>query len=201
MSDLAFEKLLAASAEDFANAEEFGNDWMPDDGIYTVTILKLSTGVATKDKKAMGWWKLTGQIEDVDDENHGKEFTVGFYRTTAPGILKSACRVLNGGEGITDIEVANELLEASVGEVLKVKVATRPGKDGRDYTNCYLQEVLATEDEAEDVVEAPEEPSEPAEATPDGNVVTDMPEDDASADIEGAAAPKTAKGGNQKAKK
>ena len=188
MSDLAFEKLLAASQEDFANAEEFGNDWMPDDGVYTVSVTKLAKGVTAKGDKPIGWWKLTGLIEDVDDANHGKEFCIGFFRTSVLGILKGACRVLNGGDPIEDIALADELLEASVGEILKVKVATKPGKDGRDYTNCYLQEVMATEDEeAEDVVEAPEEPTEPAEATPDGNVVADMPEGDASADIEDAA--------------
>jgi hypothetical protein len=176
---------LAESQEDFANAEEFGNDWMPDDGEYTVSLTKLNKGVSAKDDKPMGWWKLTGQIEDVEDDNCGKEFTVGFYRTTAPGILKSAARVLNGGEAVEEIDIADKLLEASIGEVLKVKVATRDSKDGRSYTNCYLVEVLSaeeeTEDDATDATEAPEESAE------DGNAVADMPEGNAAADIEAAA--------------
>ncbi|KKM77930.1 hypothetical protein LCGC14_1365120 [marine sediment metagenome] len=169
---------------------------MPDDGVYTVTIVKLTKGVSTKGDKPMGWWKQVGQIEDVDDVNHGKEFTIGFYRSSVPGILKSACRVLNGGEPVEDIAMADELLEASVNEVLRVKVVTSTSsKDGKDYTNCYIQEVLATEneDEAEDAVNAPEEAPESAEDFPDGNVVTDMPEGGAVADIEGAAKGKSAK--------
>ena len=49
MSDIDFERLLAAHnatiKQAYDDAEEFSN-WMPDDGEYTVTVVKSTKGVS-----------------------------------------------------------------------------------------------------------------------------------------------------------
>lgn len=149
--DLNFEQLLANHNQEFKEAEVFDN-WMPPDGEYIVSLVKLTTGSLTKDGKDLIWWRLTGRIEDVQDEQiNGKEFSVGYYTSKAFGILKGAVKVL-AGDIIHDLAEAHIVLKTSIGKVIRVKVDTRPGKGanaGKEYTNCYIQEVINTS--AEDV--------------------------------------------------
>ena len=144
--DLNFEQLLAAHNQDFAEAVVFDN-WMPPDGEYVVSLVKLATGSSSKDGVDLVWWKLTGRIEDVQDEQlNGKEFSAGYFTSKAFGILKGAVKTLNG-EIIHDLGEAHLVLEAAIGKVVRVKIDTRPGKGantGRDFTNCYIQEVINT---------------------------------------------------------
>lgn len=151
--NMNFEQLLAEHNQSFKESEVY-SDWMPDDGEYIATILKLAKGSATKDGVNTVWWRLTGRIEDVQDEKlNGREFTVGYYTSKAFGILKGAVNVLSG-ESIDDLAQAHAILEAAIGLVLRVKVRTsRSKKDGKDYTNCYILEVINTTDpEGQDVV-------------------------------------------------
>ena len=151
--DLNFEQMLAEHNQNFKESEVY-SDWMPDDGEYIATLLKLAKGSTTKDGVNSVWWRLTGRIEDVQDEKiNGKEFTVGYYTSKAFGILKGAVNVLSG-QSIDDLGQAHAILEAAIGSVLRVKVRTsRSKKDGKDYTNCYILEVIntTTETSAEDV--------------------------------------------------
>ncbi len=142
--DLNFEQLLAQHNQEFKESEVY-SDWMPDDGEYIATLLKLAKGTTTKDGKSSIWWRLTGRIEDVQDEKvNGKEFSVGYYSSRAFGILKGAVNVLSG-QSIDDLDQAHAILEAAIGSVLRVKVRTsRSKKDGKDYTNCYILEVIDT---------------------------------------------------------
>lgn len=155
--DLNFEQLLAEHNQSFKEAEVYSN-WMPDDGEYIVSIVKFDKGISTKDGDSLGWWKLTGRIEDVQDEKlNGKEFPVGYYTSKAYGILKGAARVLSGNSDLNDLAEAHAILEASPGSVLRVKVRTSISKkNSKEYTNCFILEVIntTTETSAEDVSNA-----------------------------------------------
>ncbi len=155
--DIGFEQLLAQHNQEFKEAEVFDN-WMPPDAEYMVSLVKLTTGTTKKDGTDIMWWNLRGRIEDVADEKlHGSEFTVGYYSSKVFGILKGAAKTL-AGRDIDDLAEANAVLEASIGGVLRVEVRTsRSKKDGRDYINCYIKEVIDTTTEttsAEDVSNA-----------------------------------------------
>lgn len=144
--DLNFEQLLAVHNQEFAEAVVFDN-WMPPDGEYVVSLVKLATGSSNKNDTDLVWWKLTGRIEDVQDEQlNGREFSAGYFTSKAFGILKGAVKTLNG-DIIHDLGEAHLVLEAAIGKVVRVKIDTRPGKGtnaGRDFTNCYIQEVINT---------------------------------------------------------
>lgn len=156
--DIGFEQLLAQHNQEYQDAVVFDN-WMPPDGKYIASIVKLSSGSTVKDGKSTLWWRLTGRIEDVADAKlHGEEFSIGYFTSKAYGILKKAAKVLAGRE-INDLAEANSILEASIGSVIQVKVETRPGKgvnQGKEFTNCYIQEVVETTEatSAEEVIEA-----------------------------------------------
>ena len=185
--DLNFEQMLAEHNQNYKDAEVF-NNWMPPDNEYIVSLVKLDKGSTTKDGVSALWWKLTGRIEDVQDEKlNGEEFTVGYYTSKAYGILKGAVKSLTG-ELIDDLGAAHLALTESIGKIIRVKVATSfSDKYKKDFTNCYIQEVLdATEEaSAEDVsnvtdpapIEAPavvlaevpaEAPSEPPREDSEG---------------------------------
>ena len=165
--DLNFEQLLAKHNQDFKEAEVFSN-WMPPDGEYIVSLVKLDSGTSSKDGKDLVWWRLTGRIEDVQDEKlNGKEFAVGYYTNKAFGILKGAVKTL-AGDLINDLGEAHAILAASVGKIIRAKVDTRPGKGanaGKDFTNCYIQEVINTETTA-----SAEPCSEPVSVEASGDV-------------------------------
>ena len=152
--DLNFEQLLAQHNQEFKESEVF-SDWMPDDGEYIATLLKLAKGTTTKDGVSTVWWRLTGRIEDVQDEKlNGKEFTVGYYTSKAYGILKGAARVLSGNAELNDLAEAHAVLEAAPGSVLQVRVRTSISKkNGKEYTNCFILDVIDTT--AASVEEAP----------------------------------------------
>lgn len=141
--DLNFEQMLAQHNQEFKEAEVF-NNWMPPDGEYVVSLVKLDQGTSTKDGKDTIWWKLIGRIEDVQDEKlNGQEFSVGFYTSKAFGILKGAVKTL-AGDLINDLEEAHKVLEGSIGKIIRAKVSTKTAKNGNDYTNCFIQEVIET---------------------------------------------------------
>ena len=141
--DLNFEQMLAQHNQEFKEAEVY-SDWMPPDAEYVVSLIKLDQGTSTKDGQSSVWWKLTGRIEDVQDAKlNGKEFTVGFYSSKAFGILKGAVKTL-AGDLINDLEEAHKVLVASIGKIIRAKVATKTAKNGNDYTNCFIQEVIET---------------------------------------------------------
>ena len=146
MSDMLFENLLAEFNEDYKNAEEY-SDWMPDDGEYIVSIIKCAKDTSEKDGKKMAWWKLTARIESPQDEQlNGQEFTLGFYSSNNFGILKGQARALNGGEVVPSLAEADKVFESAIGNVYRVKIIiTTSSKNGKEYTNCYVQEKIATE--------------------------------------------------------
>ena len=162
MSDLNFEQMLAAHhatlKANYDEAEEF-SDWMPDDGEYVVTVLKCAKGVSTKKdpQNPMFWWKPVVRIEDVaNPELNGQEFALGFFNSNAPGIMKGQVKALNSGN-VVSFEEIDGIFSGSIGKVLRVKVATtKSKKNGQDYTNCFVQEVLATESIAEPTAEPPQ---------------------------------------------
>jgi len=147
--DLGFEQLLAEHNQAFKESEVYSN-WMPDDGDYIASIVKFDSGEKAKDGVKTAWYKLTGRIEDVQDEKlNGKEFLINFYRSSAYGILKGDARLLSGNPLLDDLKEAYEVLEASVGMVVRVKVVTSfSDKYKKDFTNCYIQEVINTTTEA-----------------------------------------------------
>jgi hypothetical protein len=158
MSDLAFEGLLADYNQAFRDATEF-SDWMPQDGLYLATVIKCQKGVSTKDDKKTGWWKLTARLEAPESEGlNGQEFTLGFYRTSALGILKGQARALNGGQTVSSLQEADAVFEKAVGSILRVEVKTSVSKkDGTEYTNCYVKEVIPVQNDVGDA--APETPT------------------------------------------
>ncbi len=146
--DLNFEQMLASHNQEFKEAEVYSN-WMPPDGEYIVSLVKLDHGTSSKDGTDLVWWNLKGRIEDVQDEKlNGKEFTVGYYTSKVFGILKGAVKML-AGEVINDLAEAHTILEASVGKIIRAKVDTTFNKKHqKDFTNCYIQEVINTTTEA-----------------------------------------------------
>lgn len=171
--DLNFEQMLAQHNQEFKDAEVYST-WMPDDGEYIVSLIKLDSGTTSKNGVDLVWWNLKGRIEDVQDEKlNGREFTVGYYTSKAFGILKGAVKTL-AGDVINDLGEAHAILEAAVGSIIRAKVETRPGKGaniGREFTNCYIQEVLDTTASETQVVETP------VIAAPDG--IYNVPTEDA----------------------
>lgn len=160
MSDLAFELLLAAHNQEFREAEEFGNDWMPEVGKkYIVALTKCSKGTSTKNDTPLGWWKITGHIENVaDTEQHGKDFCVGWFKTTVPGFAKGAARVLNNGEGVESWEDVDRLFSNCPGCLVYVDIrATVSKKNGQEYINSYMTTLIATEEIEEQPVEPPQD--------------------------------------------
>lgn len=142
--DIGFEQLLAVHNQEFKESEVF-NNWMPPDGEYIVSLIKLDTGTFAQDGVSLPWWRLTGRIEDVQDAAlQGKEFSVGFYTSKAFGILKGAVQALSG-EQIDGLAEAHIILAESVGKVIRAKIeTTKSAKTGKKYTNCYIQEVIDT---------------------------------------------------------
>ena len=196
--DLAFEQLLAEHNQAFKDSEVYSN-WMPDDGEYIVSLVKFDAGQKEKDGAKTAWYKLTGRIEDVQDEKlNGREFLVNWYRSSAYGILKGDARILSGNPDLDDLKEAYEVLEASVGLVVRLKVRTsRSRKDGKDYTNCYILEVIntTTEVSAGDVdqtpVEAAVEAADPIEIPAEAPVAValgDNPNVPSEADLTGVPA-------------
>ncbi len=177
--DLNFEQLLAKHNQDYKEAEVFSS-WMPPDGDYITTLIKLNNGSTTKKDVELLWWKLVGRIEDIQDEKlNSKEFTVAFLTSKLFGKLKGVVKDLTG-ELIQDLKEAHILLEKSIGNIVRVKVSTEISKqNGKEYTNCYIQEVIVatTETSAEDVSNATtpapvEVPAEaPVEVPPEPPVV------------------------------
>ena len=160
--DLGFEQLLAEHQQDFKDAEVY-NNWMPPDGEYIASLVKFDAGEKKKDGVKTAWYKLTGCIEvektcpqDVqqNDKLAGKEFLINFYRSSAYGILKGDARMLSGNPLLDDLKEAYEVLEASIGLVVRVKIVTSfSDKYKKDFTNCYIQEVIntTTETSAEEI--------------------------------------------------
>lgn len=147
MSDLLFEQMLAEYNQGYAEAEEFSG-WMPDDGNYIVTIVKVTKGVAEKSNTKLGWWKFTARIEDVANaKTHGQEFTLKFCNTKALGVLKGFARALNEGVVVSNLAEADKVFEHAEGKILDIKILTSTSKkDGKDYKNCYIQKVVDTSD-------------------------------------------------------
>ena len=143
--DLNFEQMLSEHNQAFKEAEVYSN-WMPPDGEYIASLVKFDAGEKEKDEVRTAWYKLTGRIEDVQDEKlNGKEFLVNFYRSSAYGIMKGDARILSGNPLLDDLKEAYEALEASVGSVVRVKIITSfSDKYKKDFTNCYIQEVINT---------------------------------------------------------
>jgi hypothetical protein len=141
--DMNFESLLAEFNQAYQEAEEF-SDWMPPDDEYVVVVTKSNKDVTEKDDKKMGWWKLTAKILAPENPDlNGQEFCLGFYNTNALGILKGQVKALNSGVAVNSLAEANAIFTAAVGKALRVKVSTTTSrKNGQEYTNCYIQEVL-----------------------------------------------------------
>jgi len=152
MSDINFEQLLAAHNQAYVDAEEY-NDWMPDDGEYTVSVIKVSKGASERDGKEQLWWRPTASILGGEDPaTIGKEFVLGFYTSTVPGILKGQVKVLNGGTVPGSLTDASAVIENSVGMILRVKVVT----NDKGYKNAYIQEVVPVTDVGENTAEWPQ---------------------------------------------
>ncbi|KKN56263.1 hypothetical protein LCGC14_0574080 [marine sediment metagenome] len=155
--DLNFEQLLAEHNQAFKDSEVYSN-WMPPDGDYIASLVKFDSGQKEKDNVKTAWYKLTGRIEDVQNEKlNGKEFLVNFYRSSAYGIMKGDARILSGNSLLDDLKEAYEVLEASIGSVIRIRISTAfSDKYKKEFTNCYIQEVIntTTETSAEDVSNA-----------------------------------------------
>jgi len=164
MSDLAFEAALAAHNEEYAAAEEFGEDWYPDDETYIVVLTDIKKGskaVESSDKPLI-WWRLICRIDDVANAKvHGREFPITL-NSNLWGKVKSISRPLNNGQVATSPEEADAIFERNRLSVLKTEVFTTVSKkNGREYKNVAVKEVINT---------TSAEPVDPTpEPNPDGN--------------------------------
>lgn len=142
------ENIIGNVSEDYANAQVY-NSWMPPDGDYTVLLTGLDAGTVTSGDTYM-WWRLDGRILSEGSELDQEEFTVGFFTTKAPGILKGAVAVLSGRKN-TSLKEATPILEAAkdAGTIVEVNVSTRKSKkDGQVYTNARINRLVASTPEA-----------------------------------------------------
>lgn len=171
--DLGFEQLLAEHQEAFKDSEVFSN-WMPPDGDYIVSISKFDAGQKVKDGVKNAWYKLMGRIEieptadplSMIQKLKEKEFLINFYRSSAYGIMKGDARLLSENDSLDDLKEAYEVLEASVGTIIRVEVITSfSNKYKKDFTNCYIRGLVDTE--VVGTASADETVTDPAEV-PDG---------------------------------
>ena len=142
------QEVLAEIAEEFAQAEVF-NQWMPPDGTYTALITAYNDGVSTKGNNRYAWWKLDGRLlVEGDQELDGKDFTAGFYRSTAVGFLKQAMSVF-AGRKIDDIRQVQPILSGAVDCVVTLKKTTTvrsEAKGGGEFPNVTILEVIQQAD-------------------------------------------------------
>ena len=163
--DMNFESLLADFNQAYQESEEF-SDWMPPDDDYIVVVTKLKYDFKEKEGKKFGWWILTGKLLSPENEDlNNREFPIGKYNTEALGILKGQVKQLNSGISVgNSIVEAHTIIKNSLGKALRVKVTTTTSrKNGQEYTNCYIQEVLPDIQIAEEGQSATPPQNEPAE--------------------------------------
>ena len=141
-----FDAILGEAAEEFTQAEVYSN-WMPPDGDYTVLLTEAKNGVKVDENNRFAWVRLTGRIlDDHNPELNEKEFSVGYFTTKVPGIMKGAVSIL-AGKVITNLKEAITILTRSNGTVVVVNVFTKPSKkNNQEYTNCNIQRVVSTVD-------------------------------------------------------
>lgn len=141
-ADLSAEmgNILEEIAEEFSQAEVF-NEWMPPDGDYTVLITGYADGVSVKGNKKYAWWRQDGRLLVPGDPSlDEKDFTLGFYRSTAIGFLKQAMAVI-AGRKIDDVRQAQPLLAGAVGWIINIRKSTT-SKDGVEYPRVKILNVV-----------------------------------------------------------
>lgn len=158
MSDIGFEQLLAQHNQEYKDAKEF-SDWMPPDGEYVILVKDCDRGSKEKDGSTMLWWKHTAEVvagdnQDAcrDKEGNPREFGSMFVSSNNYGMAKSTAKILNGGTSPASSADLDRVLMGAQGQIIKVKIATKAGKNGQEYTNTYYQELV----DADVPAEAPE---------------------------------------------
>lgn len=134
------EEVLTSIAEDFASAEVF-NQWAPPDGDYTILLYGYGDGVSARGGNKTGWWRLDGRLLLTEGNPlNGKEFSI-VYRSTVPGILKTAMAAL-AGRKINDVRQAEPILGGAVGWIVNIRKSTNT-KDGVDYPRYGILDVVS----------------------------------------------------------
>ena len=150
MSDLGFERMLAENNDAVRDAPEFGSDWMPPDRVgsdtYLVTVTRVNSGWKQAEGWTEGWWRPYVRIEaEVSNPAlDGQEFSLGFFSTEANriSVCKTACKPLNGGKSVVSRPEIHAAFMGAIGKVLRINVKTISKDDGREFTNCYIKEVV-----------------------------------------------------------
>lgn len=143
--DVRFEQLLAAHNQEFMDAEPFG-DWTPPAGLYNVIVSKVDKDIA-KDKETsadFAWWRISGRILE-DPQFANREFSLFFADSRNMRRVKTTVNSLYPDKTFTSLAEASKLLLDTIGLVLQVEVKTEHNKkSGRDFTNIYVKDILAT---------------------------------------------------------
>jgi len=165
VSDLSFEQLLAAHNQEYKDAKEF-SDWMPPDGDYVILIKSCDRGAKANDGGTMLYWKHMAEVVAGDnwEDCQGKEFGSLFCSSRNYGMAKSQAKILNGGNSPSSSADLDRVLMGAEGALVKVKITTKPGKNGQEYTNCYYQELVDMDQNGnppEATGAAPEDPQQP----------------------------------------
>jgi len=153
--DALYEQMVAQVQEDWEKAEVQDGRWNPPAGDYTVQLVSLNRGVAENDDGERYLWvspRYEIKIPPMGQENlEGRTFSGGFFRTLTPGDvsrLKTILADLLGGKNVLPpgLDDAIKAVEAAAdaGVLLDVRVREKAGKNGRMYTNVYVQQVHAT---------------------------------------------------------
>jgi hypothetical protein len=145
MDDANFTQLLSDMQQDYAEAEVI-NRWMPPDGEYTTVLVEFKDGVSENRQTGgrYAWMRLTGRVvaegqEDVND----KEYTVGYYRRTNIGRLKSDAAAV-AGRPIPNVQEAYKVLKDAVGAIITVAVSRRKdNKTKREFVNTNITGVVS----------------------------------------------------------
>jgi hypothetical protein len=124
-------------------AESF-NDWMPDDGEYLVVVKSVKTVVRddkTTGKKYPGF-KLTARIESHEDfpNIHKAEFTMANVTAKSASSFKTLAIGL-AGKPIPSADMVKTIAN-STGAVLRVKVRSHKGTDGRTFKNTDVLQIV-----------------------------------------------------------
>lgn len=135
-NDLNFENMLAGLAEDYRKAEPMDN-FMPDDGEYTVILSDLAKGVKVKAGEApLIWISVKAKLLAAEDPNiDQKTMSLGFFSSKTLGMLKGFVQALIPSSitpdspefiDVNDLSQCIALIQRKVdaGTLLTIKVAT-----------------------------------------------------------------------------
>jgi len=151
MSDSQFESAflsaLAAIQKDYAEAEAFEQNWMPEDGTYEVLLSDLRTGTYTDKESGEEVFYIKPVYQITAGPLEGKTFQGDMCTNksqTSLRALKTFIQSILGEEATNnlqnDVQAVAEQVGALIGEA---RIYTKVAKNGNTYRNCAFNGVTS----------------------------------------------------------